>query len=389
MDVIKNLPVIKKARVIAYYLPQYHPVPENDEWWGKGFTEWTNVGKARPLFRGHYQPRVPADLGYYDLRMPEVREAQANLARSANIEGFMYWHYWFGNGKRILERPFNEVLRSDQPDFPFCLGWANHSWTNLDWNSSSQWKRETHLIEQTYLGKEDFVSHFYAILEAFHDKRYITVDQKPIFLIYNPLANFNVREFIDIFNNLAVINGLPGVYFIGLGKSESKEILNMGFDAINSDGQWSAETTLKGNLARRIHRKFNKNIGGILLDRYKYPDIIRHLFNKVDLQTNVYPTLLSNWDRSPRSGRRAVIYTGSTPEIFNLHVLDALNLIQNKPDEHKILFLKSWNEWGEGNYIEPDLVHGHGYLNVLRDALKKDISSIPAFERIHSIGDCL
>ena len=123
----------RKARVIAYYLPQFHPIPENDEYWGKGFTEWTNVGKAKPLFKGHYQPRVPADLGYYDLRMSEIREAQADLARDAGIEGFCYWHYWFGNGKQLLERPFNEVLASGKPDFPFCLGWANHSWTTKTW----------------------------------------------------------------------------------------------------------------------------------------------------------------------------------------------------------------------------------------------------------------
>lgn len=123
----------KKARVIAFYLPQFHPVPENDKWWGKGFTEWTNVGKARPLFKSHYQPRVPADLGYYDLRMAEVREAQAQMAKEAGIEGFMYWHYWFGKGKRLLERPFSEVLESGSPNFPFCLGWANHTWKSTTW----------------------------------------------------------------------------------------------------------------------------------------------------------------------------------------------------------------------------------------------------------------
>ena len=152
-----------KARVIAFYLPQYHPIPENDEWWGKGFTEWTNVAKARPLFRGHYQPHIPADLGFYDLRMPEVRAAQARLAREAGIEGFCYWHYWFGGGKRLLERPFQEVVASGQPDFPFCLGWANHDWTNKTWTRRSAFSQEQILMKQTY-SEEDYERHFQALL---------------------------------------------------------------------------------------------------------------------------------------------------------------------------------------------------------------------------------
>lgn len=135
-----------RARVIAYYPPQYHPIQENDEWWGKGFTEWTNVAKAKPLFPGHYQPHLPADLGFYDLRVPEVRHEQAEMARSHGVEGFCYWHYWIG-GRRLLERPFNEVLKSGEPDFPFCLAWANESWTGV-WHGSPQ----TTLMEQTYPG---------------------------------------------------------------------------------------------------------------------------------------------------------------------------------------------------------------------------------------------
>ena len=188
----------KKARVIAYYLPQFHPTPENDKFWGKGFTEWTNVGRARPLFHGHYQPRVPADLGYYDLRMPEIREQQAELAREAGIEGFCYWHYWFGGGKELLERPFNEVVESGKPDFPFCLGWANHTWSTRTWTSSKTGYQETIIAEMTYPGDEDHISHFYKYLNAFKDKRYIKVDGKLLFVIFAPQDFVDFPHFKDL-----------------------------------------------------------------------------------------------------------------------------------------------------------------------------------------------
>ena len=159
------------ARVIALYLPQFHPIPENDKWWGPGFTEWMNVVKGKPLFKGHVQPKIPADLGFYDLRLPETREAQAQLAREAGIEGFCYYHYWFG-GKQLLERPFNEVLSSGKPDFPFCLCWANHSWSNKTWNRKSNLQANSMLIEQTYPGDEDDREHFMNVLPAFKDKRF-------------------------------------------------------------------------------------------------------------------------------------------------------------------------------------------------------------------------
>ena len=156
-----------KPQIIALYLPQFHPIPENDQWWGPGFTEWTNVAKARPLFRGHVQPKLPADLGFYDLRLPETREAQARLAREAGVAAFCYYHYWFG-GKQLLERPFNEVVASKRPDFPFCLCWANHTWSNATWNKNG--KNTQVLMEQTY-PEGDHERHFYALLDAFRDER--------------------------------------------------------------------------------------------------------------------------------------------------------------------------------------------------------------------------
>ena len=173
---------MKNVRLIAYYLPQYHPIPENDKWWGKGFTEWTNVAKAKPLFKGHYQPRLPADLGFYDLRLAEVREKQAAMAREYGIYGFCYYHYWFGNNKQLLERPFNEVLTSGKPEFPFMLCWANQTWAGV-WFGND---KPDILIEQVYPGKEDYINHFNYLRKAFADPRYITIDGKPVFHVYMP-----------------------------------------------------------------------------------------------------------------------------------------------------------------------------------------------------------
>jgi hypothetical protein len=199
---------MNKARLIAFYLPQFHPTADNDAWWGKGFTEWTNVSKARPLFPGHYQPHLPADLGFYDLRVPESRAAQADLARAAGVEAFCYWHYWFA-GRRVLERPFNEVVASGQPDFPFCLAWANDSWKS-HWYGAE--KRT--LLEQTYPGRDDHERHFYALLPAFLDRRYLRVRNRPMFTIFRPKALPETEAFIAQWQELAVKNGLEGMHFV-------------------------------------------------------------------------------------------------------------------------------------------------------------------------------
>lgn len=379
-----------KARVIAFYLPQFHPIPENDKWWGKGFTEWTNVAKAKPLFRGHYQPRIPADLGFYDLRLPEVREQQAELAREAGIEGFCYWHYWFGNGKMLLEKPFQEVLHSGKPDFPFCLGWANHSWKTGTWTRDGS---NQMIAEQKYLGENDYTMHFNYVLPAFQDPRYITVDGKPLFVIFDPYSL--PIDFILTWRKLATENGLPGIHFVGytfnsLGRplynaqgeqitrgyfntDEVQKYYNyltqeLHFDAVIPIGTYRAEILTKNRywfaLQRKLSTAWNINIKAL----YQYDKVMRHYYAPEDCAENVYPSLLPQWDRSPRSGMNG-IYINSTPEKFEKTLKEALKLIENKQTEHKILFLKSWNEWAEGNYVEPDLKYGHGYLDVLRKQL--------------------
>lgn len=366
---------IGKARVIAFYLPQFHPIPENDNWWGKGFTEWTNVGKAKPLFRGHYQPRVPADLGYYDLRMPEVREAQAEMARNAGIEGFMYWHYWFGNGKTLLERPFKEVLESGKPDFPFCLSWANHSWEKKTWNPSVQNEKNKVLIEQLYPGKKDYIDHFYYNLRAFQDKRYIQVDGKQLFYIFDPLGFNDCKIFINTWQELAVKNGLKGIHFtakMDTRYDDMEKLLSIGFDSINTRTMMMAECKVKGKYHRLLTLGLNKYLPFYIAHKYKYSEIIKHLISKYDVIENVYPSLIPQWDHSPRSGKNGIIYHGSTPELFRKHTKMVVNCIKNKKQENRIVILKSWNEWAEANYIEPDIVFGDKYLTILREELSED-----------------
>ncbi len=381
-----------KARVIAYYLPQYHPIPENDKCWGKGFTEWRNVGKAKPLYKGHEQPRVPADLGYYDLRLAEVRKQQAELACDAGIEGFCYWHYWFGNGKQLLEMPFNEVLKSGEPDFPFCLGWANHSWTSKTWVAGKTFQKDSMIMEQTYPGLDEHKEHFYAMLPAFKDKRYIKVDGKLLFVVFRPLDIPECDKFVALWNYLAKVEGLEGFHFVGVessfgmkstqsgkimydGANTTKKlydrILNVGFDGINSRGMNLAHVRYDSVFFFYLKKVLKKYLkwGGII--KYDYKKVTKLLFNEEDKLNNVYPTIIPNWDRSPRSGKNAIVWYNNHPCYFKEQVELALDYIKDKPDEHKILFLMSWNEWGEGNYMEPDITFGKGYIEALRSALEE------------------
>ena len=380
----------KKARIIALYLPQFHPIPENDQWWGKGFTEWTNVAQARPVFKGHYQPRIPADLGFYDLRLPEVREQQAALAREAGIEAFCYYHYWFG-GKQLLERPFNEVVQSGKPDFPFCICWANHTWSSATWTSKGN--RSSVLMEQTYGGEEEDTAHFMTLLPAFRDSRYLTIDGKLVFCIYDAWHFEKVQSFMQTWRRLAEKHKLPEFYFIAMTSNtlsfdihspkpysrkmpdleSSRDIyetlLAMGFDAVNSFGKRRGEMLTKGltrNLLNRLLEITHMNIG---VNSYDYAKTVANFFAPEDTWENVFPTIMPQWDRTARNANREGIYTNATPELFAQHIQKALEVIHNKKDEHKVLFLKSWNEWAEGNYVEPDLRYGHQWLDAIKNTI--------------------
>lgn len=380
-----------KCRFVAFYLPQFHPIPENDKWWGKGFTEWTNVAKAKPLFRGHVQPRVPADLGFYDLRMPEVREAQARLAADAGIEAFCYYHYWFGEGRQLLERPFNEVLASHSPDFPFCLCWANHSWQTSTWtNKTSRIKDSVMIAEQKYPGREDNELHFNTLLEAFRDSRYMRVDGRPLFAIFDPFRFEGIKEFIAQWRELAAASGLGDFHFVGIVRTanptsyiKSKAhnlkddeavaenriatVLEMGFDAVATDNHQFAQIMARGIVRSSLHDFVSQKLGIRRPFVFRQSQINRHMLIGAEARENVYPTLVPNWDRTPRN-REDAVYVKSTPEEFEKITRRALSLVSGKSEEHRLIFIKSWNEWGEGNYLEPDMQYGHGYLDALRSA---------------------
>ncbi len=415
---------VPRARLIAFYLPQYHPIPENDRWWGPGFTEWTNVAKAKPLFPGHYQPHVPADLGFYDLRVPETRVAQARMAKQCGIEAFCYWHYWFGNGRRILERPFAEVLKSGEPNFPFCLAWANASWSGI-WYGSPK----NILIEQTYPGPEDEAAHFRAVLPAFRDKRYVRVEGKPLFVVFEPFSLPNPSSFIAHWRQLAAQAGLPGLFFVGLRKvpdDRQAKLLDdrlAKFDAITPHPPFDFLPLSSPRVVKRIARELRRrDFGGLRArvaervtdqrvlklirafsfvdqlvgDRllrplvYSYNDVVKSAFNEIPADPRFLPCVLPNWDNTPRSGKRGVVFEKSSPELFREYLVKGLALIERRPPELRICFIKAWNEWAEGNYLEPDLQFGRSYLDVIRAEMfrsgaKRASSKVTSLSEITSI----
>lgn len=352
-------------KILAYYLPQYHPIPENDAWWGKGFTEWTNTAGGRPLFPGHRQPNLPADLGFYDLRLPETREAQAALAREAGVGGFIYWHYWFGNGKQLLERPFNEVLAGGKPDFPFCLAWANQSWTGV-WHGL----KDNVLIEQTYPGREDHIAHFNALLPAFSDPRYIRLEGKPVFIIYEPATFPELKAYTDLWNGLAAKNGFAGMYFIGVNHL-AWDYRKDGFDSVTVYMPGHYMDTYQENLFRGLKNSFKRHILRMFPMVIGYRELIRaYRFDRFP-NKDFIPCILPNWDNTPRSGRRGLVFHKSTPALFRQHLEEAVRFVMENRRTHHLLIIKSWNEWAEGNYLEPDRRWGRAYLDAIREVLKE------------------
>jgi hypothetical protein len=358
------LALTQAVRAIAFYLPQFHPVPENDEWWGPGFSEWTNTAKARPLFRGHEQPHMPADLGFYDLRLAESRAAQAAMAQRYGVEAFCYWHYWFG-GRRMLNRPFDEVLASGQPRMKFCLAWANHTWSGV-WDGAPN----RILIEQVYPGPEDDRAHFEHLLPAFQDERYLRVDGRPLFYIFRPEQVPDIHAFCERWHSMAKAAGLGGLYLVAevsdlLGKGpKCPPPGEMGFDAgvyVRLPARVNRWSILRMRAKRKLLR---------WPEAYEYDARVPVRPAGYD-GDEIHPCVYPNWDNTPRSGRRGLVIRGHGPDRFRQLVRETVGRISHQPRDRRMLFIKSWNEWAEGNYLEPDRVYGHGYLRGLGEELRE------------------
>jgi hypothetical protein len=353
--------------ILAYYLPQYHPFPQNDEWWGKGFTEWTNVGKAKPFFKGHYEPKVPTELGYYDLRMQETREKQVELAKAAGVTGFCYWHYWFGNKRQLLNEIIDDVIATGKPDFPFCFGWANETWKSKCWGAKG--RTDKILMEQVYGGERDYREHFEYVLKAFKDSRYVKIDNKPVFVIYKPLLV--PADFMPTWDKWAKEEGFDGIYFIARvfepDEMDKKDAICKQFGHITTE-RWHDGYRFIHPLYKiyvRLMSRFFYKLRAV----QRYKDVMNYLCNpEEDSREEFIPSLIPNWDHSPRSGARASILHDCKPEYFYQHAMQVFDIVKKK--ENQIVFLKSWNEWGEGNYMEPCIKYGRGYIEALAKAIK-------------------
>ena len=369
-------------KIIAFYLPQYHSIPENDEWWGEGFTEWTNVKKAKPVIKGQVQPKVPLNENYYNLLDDETKLWQVKLAKDAGIYGFCYYHYWF-NGKLLLEKPAEQMLVNQEIDFPFCFSWANEPW-------SRSWKGDSKnvIMPQDYGSESDWKKHFEYLMPFFKDKRYIKNNGRPMFIIYKPDIMPLCYEMMSYWNSLAVDNGFPGIFFgfqfpsafrnrdNGINFDFAIEfeplytrVARQGFANL-SDSKGRIELFFRNSalfieiVAKKIH---NTNFSKPIL--FDYEKTCQMMVSREPKFKNSVPGMFTSWDKTPRNGRKATIYTGSSPEVFGKYLKKQIKRAEDVYNT-EYLFITAWNEWGEGAYLEPDTQNRMKYLEEIKKSLE-------------------
>ena len=375
-----------KTKIIAFYLPQYHTIPENDKWWGKGFTEWTNVKKAKPLFTGYDQPRVPLNNNYYNLLDDDVKVWQANLAKKYGVFGFCYYHYWFKDGKQLLEKPAEQMLNNQNVDLPFCFCWANENWSR-NWDGGNQ----EIIMEQNYGNQQDWELHFQYLLKFFKDDRYITVDGKPLFVIYKPDLIADLYQMVNYFKSRAKQEGFPGVcfafqfptYFSDIFYRDDIFDYMIEFEPVFSRSNVQRSQSKKVEVMRKI---FGENFisqyrkcKGIKGYNYNKPRYLSMFFyeeawdNILNQQWNkkIIPGTFIDWDNTPRN-KHGAMYTGFTIEKFEKNM--SLLIKKSRENNKNMIFINAWNEWGEGAYLEPDEKYGYKKLEAIKKALEENES---------------
>lgn len=383
-------------KIIAFYLPQFHNIPENDEWWGNGFTEWTNVKKAKPLYEGHKQPRVPLGGNYYNLLDDNVKIWQADLAKKYGVYGFCYYHYWF-NGKMLLEKPMEQMLANKEVDMPFCICWANEPWTKA-WVGDER----KLLIAQEYGKEEEWKQHFMYLLPFFKDERYITKDGKPLFVFYRPDIVPCMKEMIETWDKLAKENGLSGITFAfqsgDYDWNNSKEANLFDYDIefqppyashwlYSNDGKFvSALKKCRRLLAGWAGKEFGIDLYRYGTAQYKkmtgqtvanYDSMWQKIIEAKPVRSNSIPGAFVKWDNTPRHGERGQINVG-TPEKFEYYLSKQIK--HAREDYHEdMIFMYAWNEWAEGGYLEPDEDDKYGYLEAIKRALEEN-NEFPEFQ---------
>ncbi len=340
-------------RLIAFYLTQFHPTPENDLWWGKGFTEWTNVTKATPLFEGHRQPHLPSDFGFYDLRVRETRRDQIAMAKQYGIDGFCYHYYWF-SGKRILNLPLDDMLADPESDMPFCLCWANESWTR-------RWDAADHevLIVQEYLPDDD-LEFIRSVVPFFEDKRYIRLDGKPYLIVYRPQHLPNARKTVEIWRDYCRSIGLGEIHLCAALIHGNEDYVQFGFD---SGVEFPPHNLRSTNINEQI--SFNDHFRGNVM---QYATIAQSYLDRTYSSACIFKTVFPSWDNTARTKERALVVLNGVPENYEYWLASTIDLVKQSGINNQLVFINAWNEWAEGCHLEPDRWFGHGFLQATLNA---------------------
>lgn len=371
-------------KIISFYLPQFHRFPENDRWWGEGFTEWVNVKNAKPLFKGHNQPKEPLNDNYYNLLDTDTLKWQSKLAKEYGIYGFCYYHYWF-DGKMLMEKPMELMLRNTDIDLPFCICWANENWTKA-WTKKS---REI-LIGQSYGDQRDWEKHFEYLYNFFSDKRYITIDDKPVIIIYRPEIVPTLTEMIDVWQKRAKEKGLKGLcvmyqqVFYDHTKEKTGELFDYGIEYepgyVVHQMQRKNLTVIRSKIFHEIVHKLHLPQTLASTIHYNYDDVWKNILNIVPRDEKMIPGAYVNWDNTPRYKSGASVHVGFSLEKFEKYLTK--QIIHTREVYHKdMIFMFAWNEWGEGGYLEPDKANGYGMLKAIKNALLST-NEFPEWEHI-------